>query len=415
MKVIRAMYLGGDLSIFKSPIAVLYRTMELKISRVLVYYDVPRLFIATDEILTKFLCMAISEEEYILLPSSSEKIYKVTSGKMDLRIAFSESETGTWYRWNLIDHDTLSFDVSTPIREIQESCLPEDGFLMADKAEEDRELLLNQTEKQTTVMEISISDEQDNTSIWVSELGAFLENIQSVVSNLYRKVTAGYNDLEKAMIDDRKYHTLRAFAVSPWSFKVHIEIDSQRTVWPSPTEFALIKLDSILQDGLTDELLICEFRKNTWHALNSIKRLLDSLKDNNMQFKYQWIGGGTMTVSKRRLTKERIAYLSHLLSTKDDLTRVVREISWVVQAADVKWEWRILNDEDEREYKWTYTGWFSGEIEVKGAKYKFICEEIIEAYKVSEKEKVKYVLMSYQRLVDSPAEFIDQIENPELP
>ena len=63
-----------------------------------------------------------------------------------------------------------------------------------------------------------------------------------------------------------------------------------------------------------------------------------------------------------------------------------------------KGTWRVYNLEDETEYSGESNPEFLQGLTVETVNYKLLCTETIEAMKVSEKEKVKYVLNSIEEM-----------------
>lgn len=373
--------------------------MQLKITDVLLYYDIPQLFVAINGVSGKFLCLAIDNESYLLLPVSVEKLYKITSGKLDLKVAFENSELDSWYLWSLRDSETVEFDSKLIITQIQEEWLPDsDFYLSCDENQEEEQLIKDVLEKQNTLLEISISDKDDGTSISLHALSSFIDGLQWMVSSGYKKMISRVSPYNKEQLKDTYLSTISAYAVSRGSFKLHLEIDSQPTIGPSYIESVLQNIDNLFTDWINENQIIEHFQNNKWHALKSIKKFLDSVRENNLHFKYKWAWLGEKLVSKRNVSSEKVQYLSELLARKEELTIEKKTFIGIVQDADVKWEWRIRNQEDNKEYRWKYDSWFSGWIEVNGKKYEFICEELVESYTVSGSEKVAYQLISYKEI-----------------
>lgn len=374
--------------------------MKLTISNILIFYDVPQLFIAYDEASSKYLCIGIDETRYIAMQISPDKLYRITSWKLDLKTAFSHSENGHWYFGEIIEQKIIDINISNIITSLTEEYLPDEWcYLPANEEQEDKDLLLALEMRQNPLMEVSISDEEDNTSISLWALSDFSDKFQSMYHYAYRKVVAMTSWMEKDAISDSQNSIMRAYAISPWSFKIHLEVKSTHlTFGESAIEIAFKNIDTIFDDSLWEEELIWELRKNKWHLLSSVKRFLEMTSDQNIVFKYKWVWQGYRQVSTRKLSKQRITYLNELLSNKNELTQEIKEFIGTVQMADTKWDWRIFNLEDEIEYHWTYPEWLREKIEVQWSIYRFLCEEIIEEFKVSEKTKVKYILLSYEKI-----------------
>jgi hypothetical protein len=99
--------------------------------QILVYNDVPQLFLAKDQIGANYLCMAIESKskfaQYFAIPISFQKLNHLIKGNIDLRSAFERSETGIWYiitvnEQNEFISDAVQFD------KVDEQYLPSGGF-----------------------------------------------------------------------------------------------------------------------------------------------------------------------------------------------------------------------------------------------------------------------------------------------
>lgn len=63
-----------------------------------------------------------------------------------------------------------------------------------------------------------------------------------------------------------------------------------------------------------------------------------------------------------------------------------------------KGTWRIFNLEDEKEYSGEVTGQILQGVTVETVTYKLTCQEIMEELKVEEKEKIKFILQTLEKV-----------------
>jgi hypothetical protein len=85
--------------------------------------------------------------------------------------------------------------------------------------------------------------------------------------------------------------------------------------------------------------------------------------------------------------------------SSEELSEESKEfIGHLVQINVDKGTWRVYNLEDETEYSGESNPEFLQGLTVETVNYKLVCTEIIEAMKVSEKEKVKYILTTIEKI-----------------
>lgn len=102
----------------------------LQILQILVYYDIPEIFIATDEVGTKFICLLVDADNksilYISTAISSTRLTSFINGNEDLREIFINPETKHIYSFDKIS-DLIQATIFKG-GELPEEFLPEVGF-----------------------------------------------------------------------------------------------------------------------------------------------------------------------------------------------------------------------------------------------------------------------------------------------
>lgn len=110
--------------------------IELFLDKILLYYDEPQVFSAKDNISTNYLVMLVDYENdapvYVALPVSEKKLQLVLEGKLDIRLAFMESELGCWYMIKGFE-DTKVWAQSADFEAMPETYLPEEGLFLPTK------------------------------------------------------------------------------------------------------------------------------------------------------------------------------------------------------------------------------------------------------------------------------------------
>jgi len=100
-------------------------TKQLHVLQIISYYDIPLIFIAIDEIDTKFICLLVNEDSYISTEVSANRLSEFMNNNEDLRDIFTTPETHQIYSFNGIS-DTIEAILFES--ELTEEYLPEYGF-----------------------------------------------------------------------------------------------------------------------------------------------------------------------------------------------------------------------------------------------------------------------------------------------
>ncbi len=119
--------------------------------KILIYYDIPQLFTAIDQVGARYICLNVESETeyatYIAVPVSVEKMNALVLGTIDLRKAFQVSETGIWYKVTFNENEEIitepfDFDI------VSEKYLPSAGFYFPRQAIGDEQQSIPSLEKE---------------------------------------------------------------------------------------------------------------------------------------------------------------------------------------------------------------------------------------------------------------------------
>lgn len=373
--------------------------LNLTVDKILIYYDLPQLFIAKDQIGTKYVCLHVESEteyaEYIAIPISKDKLNELILGRVDLRTAFQSSETGVWY---FITSDEQEEFVTNPINfeVVDEKYLPDEGFYFPSIENADDTVIVEEAiEKGNAIVHLSFVDAHNRNSMDIDLLGDFMKLFQNLVKYAYKKGVSAIKhrpDLERA-----DNYVLRAFATSPGSFNVHLEaIGATDLFGYSNIEMALGRIDEIVSDITNEEALLDKIKQNKGHAIGAYKKILENIVKNNINISYQWVSPATKEVHRKRINKVYAEKAIEIISSREDLGKEIKEFIGTVKEADVdNGKWRMLNIEDNIQYSGKSETVSLAGITLEDVVYKFVCEEVIEMIKVTEKEKSTYFLREY--------------------
>lgn len=371
--------------------------MDLKISQILVYYDQPEILLAVDAVNTKYLCLLVDyiggEPSYLCNPISDEKLFLLSSGKRDLRSAMRDSEMNQWYLSVSIGIDFITVEPFT--NPIPERYLPAEGFNFPELEESEALIKQEVLQKGNAVVHLSLSDDANSDSIDLKLLGDISELFQALVKYSYKKAIIERNVPDRKAYDQPKNYTLRAFAASPGSFKIHLYSKSDKLLFDECLiEFGLHKIDQITEDIDNEEKIVNILKTVKGHAVNTYKNILSRLINNQLSIKYQWLAPSQEHSNSRAISVKYAERVLKIIQTKEELSQEQVEFVGYFKQADVeKGNWRIYNEEDKKEYSGESSGKYLEGITLETVKYKLICSELIEEIKVTGKEKISYKMI----------------------
>lgn len=375
---------------------------NLTISQILVYYDMPELFIATDDVDTNFICLLLDFNNnipsYISTAISSKRLSSFIKGQIELREILLKPETGEWYSL-IVDNEKIVASRSD-FEQIPEELLPENGFYLNSEIVDNSSIVQEVVEIDNAVIHLALADENDEYSIDVDDLGDVVKLYSIMLENSYKKGLTEHKSKDKKALVIPMNYKLRAFAASRASFNIHLYSQSQKDLFGNcMIEFGLEKIDQIISDYTNDEELINSLKSVKGHAVSSFKKILKKIIDEKLKLKHKWFSPNQREVHYHTIDTNKAQRIYDILNQSRELTEEIKVLIGVFVQADVqRGTWRIKVQEEGKEY--------SGEAnpeELKGITldtitYKLICQEIIEEFKVTEKEKAKYIFKTVEKI-----------------
>jgi len=373
----------------------------LNISQILVYYDFPHIFTANDKVNTSYLCMLVSiEDEPLFIATQISKIRLINflNGSVDLRDIFENPEINQIFTFNQIEDEINAklFELAV----IPNSFLPEKDFYFKNHSQSDDIIVQESIEYENAVVHLAVSDEQNNYSIEADDLGDIMKLYQVIIENTYKK------ELSNKKIKDKKSYylpnnyKLRAFASSLSSFNIHLYSTSQRDLFGNAIiEVGLEKFSQLISEYKSDDAYIEILRSVKGHSVSTLRKLMKKLIDDNLTIKHKWYSPNKDTVDFIKVTPEKANRIYKVLNSSEELAEEIRIFEGHLVQVDIdKGTWRIKNIEDGNEYSGESNPDYLQGLTVETVNYKITCTELIEAMKVSEKEKTKYILTEIKEI-----------------
>lgn len=371
----------------------------LNISQILVYYDLPHIFTATDQVGTDYLCMLVSLEElphYLTTQISKNRLIGFLNGSIDLREIFVNPELKQWFTFYSENENYFEIE---EIAELPAQYLPEEGFKYKNHEKTDDIIVRESIEYSNAVVHLAVSDEYDNYSIEADDLGDIMRLYQVILENTYKKELSNRKVKEKKTFYQPQNYKLRAFASSCSSFNIHLHSTSQTNLFGNAIiEIGLEKINQILSNFEKEDEYIEILRSVKGHSVSTLRKLMEKIIDNNLVIKHKWYSPNQEKVHYTKIDAEKANAIYEILNSSEELGDEIKIFTGHLVQIDVdKGTWRVYNNEDEKEYSGESSPEKLQGLTVETVTYELNCTELIEAMKVSEKEKVKYILNSIEK------------------
>jgi hypothetical protein len=374
---------------------------NFNISQILVYYDLPELFVAFDNVGTNYMCMLVSADNgnttYISTAISVKRLNNFFHSKIDLRCIFENPEIKEWF---VFDKFGDNIESNLVIYSLPDGYLPEHDFFYQEEIENDDVITNEVIEINNAVVHLAISDNEDNYSIDADSLGDIVKLYQVIIENSFKKVQTQFVQKGKKSFNVPNNYKLRAFAASHGSFNLHLYSTSYRDLWGNAIiEIGLNKFDEITRDFENEDDLISALRTVKGHTLSCLMKLVKKLIENNIKVKHKWFAPNHDKVHYTIIDKAKAEKIYKVLNFSQELTEEIKIfVGHFVQVDVAKGTWRIYSTDDEKFYNGEATGQALQGVTVETVYYRLICKEIIEEFKVTEKEKTKYLLQQMEKL-----------------
>ncbi len=277
----------------------------LTVDKVLIYYDLPQLFIAKDQVDSRYICLLVESDseyvQYISIPVSKEKLNRLILGQLDLRTAFEASENGVWY-FVTSDENEDFVTKAVNFNVVDEKYLPDPGFYFPLVEEDDAVIIKEATEKNNAIVHLSFIDVYNSNSMDIELLGDMMKLFQNLVKYSYKKAISAVK--HRPDLDADKNYQLRAFSTSEGSFNIHLESLANSDLFGySNVEFALMRIDDIIGDLDNEAELIEKIKLIRGHAIGAYKNILEKIVKSNINVNYKWVSPSDYTVHNKKISR----------------------------------------------------------------------------------------------------------------
>ena len=317
--------------------------IRLNFIEVIVFYEVPQIFIATDIFDTKYLCL--------LYPHDDE------------------------------------------LNQIQPFMLPDDGFYCNYDAIDNEELISRSLQSGKIMSCIAFSDIENSHNIDVNVLTNALDRYQAMVRNCHIKRFGKQYASEANM---------RACALQAASFDVHFILNETFDMFGEASRISstLQKIDEIFSIDSSDELKE-KIEELQGHTLSSMRSFLQVMEKNKLSFKHKWVKSTLeKSTSGSTISLNAISRVYDYLNTHTELEEVTTEFVGYFASGTVlnKGKWIFICDKKRITGTTDESNMFNGITLGERHQYKIKCMEYQDTNPVTAKPKTTYKLIECTRL-----------------
>lgn len=365
---------------------------EIFIDRILVYYDIPQVFIAKDAIDTRYLCIFIDSNSdydlYVGVQISQARLFELFAGKIDLRTAYQSPEIKEYFDI----HHAEDIRVVAMNSSIEEQYLPEEDFFTTidlDDTIESEVLSLNKP-----VLHIGLEDSHSAPRANIKVLSKVLGEVDGIYSSACARLGVP--------VAKRK---LVAYLASAASYNIHMYADVE------PDLFGQTEVDGVFEhiSNLFQRTSVGDVSESLSEVkgveLSHYKSLIRVLKKNDLALKYKYLTTQMdAPVVSHHIESQKIKDVAELLSLNDD--DEVLNVEYIGSFAKVDatrtglWTFDVEGEEG-------IVGTISGRVSdiniltgvvIKSKRYKITCEQKSKSDAVSKVGKNIYTLVDIETI-----------------
>ncbi len=376
--------------------------IELTPETILIYYDLPQLFVGVDQVGTKYISLLVdsidSVAKYLTKPVAVSELMDLVTGRVELRSLLRESRMNAWYYLDSADDRDFKPLTQIAYSEIPDKYWPDVGFKLDTFFNiADESLVQEAYRKGRVVVSLTVSEPGKSGESTASAfiLADLLRHYQAVVKYAYKKAISHVKSESRKALDRSENYLLSAFATSPGSFRIYLQAHSQRDLFGvHDIDYALKSVDDLVTEE--DDKIIDRLRANRGHAVSSYAKLLETISKNHITFSYSWVDPSVRIVSSRSLNDAYATRVLDLISSRQDLGTETRTIEGYLLSADVVTGNWHLRDDDGVDFVGKGQGEILKDRTLFTQRYRVVCEEHLEEELVSGKEKTSLNLLSIE-------------------
>lgn len=366
--------------------------IKLNFIEVIVFYEIPQVFVAADIFDTKYLCL--------LYPNNDDLCYKYLAVRVSIkRLELFKSKIIDLLSIYKIPEDDNFFDVTVkgvdditanPIARdlIDPNMLPDEGFYCNYDAIDDDELISHSLQNGKIMSCIAFSDTENSHNINVNVLTHALDRYQAMIRNCHIK------RFGKQYADEA---TMRVCALQAASFDVHFVLNETFDMFGEASRISstLQMIDEVFST-VSEEDLKVKIEKLEGHTLSSMRSFLQVLEDNRLSFKHKWVKSTLeKSVSGSSVSLDSISNVYNFLSSHTELETVRVDFVGYFASGSVldRGKWNFICNGKKITGVTEESNLFNGVTLGESHQYEITCIEHQEINPITSKEKKTYTLI----------------------
>jgi len=371
--------------------------IQLSFKEVLVFYEIPQVFIATDIFDTKYLCLLYPHDDelcykYLAVRISEKRLNLFKGNIIDLLSIYRTPEDNTYF--DVVVKDANDITATTiAANQIQPSMLPDDGFYCNYDAVDNDELISHSLQNGKIMSCIAFSDIENSHNIDVNVLTHALDRYQAMIRNCHIKRFGKQHASEANM---------RVCALQAASFDVHFILNETFDMFGEASRISstLQKIDEIFSEDSINNLKE-KIEELQGHTLSSMRSFLQILETNKLSFKHKWVDSTLeKSVLGSSIPLNVISIVYDYLNTHTELEEVTTEFIGYFASGTVlnKGKWIFICDKKKITGTADESNIFNGITLGEHHLYRIKCIEYQGTNPITAKPKPIYKLIECNRL-----------------
>jgi len=370
--------------------------MDLTLTEVLVYYDVPQVFLAKNAFGAQLICLLYDDlsvpDEYLYIATyiTEERVNLFKGRHIDLLSIFQHPEEQFFFKVEVnkelrIVANEMNKDLVTT------DMLPdEDFYCLYDSVDDDNLIRLSTTHNKIASC-LAFSDERNSHAVDISILSRALANYQMLVSNCHIKFYG------KNAADAVK---MKAVAVQAASFDIDFIANEQLDLYgESSVGQTLGFVDKLISTTDTDKLaeLVTIIKGN---AVKSLRNFLGLMVQNHLSIRHKWVASLLeKKVSSISVSVQNMGSIYDYLTAHSDLEEEFVDFEGTFLTASVLREgkWTILKNDGKKVSGISEQQNLLNNVKLNSQRYKLHCRKEQEQECSTGKIKNKYILTSIEQ------------------
>jgi hypothetical protein len=381
----------------------------LSIFETLLFYDVPELFVAHDQLGTAYVCLLVELDEethkYLCVPVSKQRLGRLVDAQIDVRQVVESPETGEAFEGQAINGDLGHIETrAIPLDEIPEHWLPDPGYFLDLGPTPDNRVVEESQERNRAVIHWTLRppESAEEAKITATHLSEGVELFQQLVTRAYAHCLRHIRAPVREEIASPKNYELEVLAFSGGSFTVHMQTAAQADlVGYSQIARALDIIDALSHEAEDTERALDMLGQYGGSFAAAYKDLLRFVIDNDTPMAYEWSMPQSPHSTRRSISPSYAKSLHEALVRRVDVGVEERTLVGRLSKVDQdRRSWRLVDAEGRGHdgHMGPLSALTLAGVEIETKEYEFKCEERLEVEQATGREHTRLFLISYREL-----------------